>query len=614
MKTILIEPIVDDISNEYICYEGLDFLDNDIHYAGMKPLEELKIIADSMYECVCFNNYGFMKNKFDVHKLVRVEYPDFKLYVKKKLNQSKDKKNFRVKLISNWDTSKGTCDHWNSNSMGNYSWNDIETTWEDTDIDFYVIFNKPNDKDYYDPKRTIIFHMEPWCELDSQRWGVKTWGRWANPDPSEFLQVRTHRKYVNVGLSQLSTTFSEFKTKRIVKNKLMSSICSSKYFDPGHIKRIDFLKYIESQNDDIVKVDIYNTDNVHNFKNYKGPHKSGYKDEGILNYKYYFMAENNQEPNFITEKIWEPLLCESLCFYWGCPNITDYIDPRAFILLDLDDFPKSFKIIRDAILNNEWEKRVDVIRREKQKVLNYYGFFPTLERIIKHEFKFNYNPTDDEILYHKYFSFLIDEPLDNKNIIFIHSCNIGNVEILSKLCNIIITSGLIDKVEFVYINNIGLEINIDIPKFRVNNYSPNINLFEIPTINLINLFSKFNKNTNVLYLHTKGVSYNPLPNQIRDWTDLMLYFLLEKNDVCLELLNEYDTIGVNYLEKPHKHYSGNFWWAKSKYLSTLNEIHSGIKHDAEWWVLSKNPKYYEMHSSKDKVNHYMHEYPRENYI
>ena len=94
------------------------------------------------------------------------------------------------------------------------------------------------------------------------------------------------------------------------------------------------------------------------------------------------MGENNIEYNYISEKFWEPILSESLCFYYGAPNVSDYIDPLAFVQIDLNDFEKSFLIIKEAIENDLWSKRIDIIRKEKYKVLNYYNFFPTIERTI----------------------------------------------------------------------------------------------------------------------------------------------------------------------------------------------------------------------------------------
>ena len=49
-------------------------------------------------------------------------------------------------------------------------------------------------------------------------------------------------------------------TEYIIENygNIISTICSSKYFDPGHIKRIDFLKYIEKIDDPLIQIHIYN--------------------------------------------------------------------------------------------------------------------------------------------------------------------------------------------------------------------------------------------------------------------------------------------------------------------------------------------------------------------
>lgn len=320
------------------------------------------------------------------------------------------------------------------------------------------------------------------------------------------------------------------------------------------------------------------------------------------------MAENNEEFNFLTEKIWEPLLTESLCFYWGCPNISDYIDPCAYVQLDLYNFEKSFNIIKDSIKNNLWEKRLKIIQKEKQKVLNYYNFCPTVERII----------LDDYSIYFENFA----KQANLMNVCFIHSCTINYcTNMLDKLIERIILSGLMDYLDIIFIINIGnplINKFLSYKKIYIINYSRKIDLYEIPTINLIYKFSTYNPNINILYLHTKGISHHANTNtniNITDWTEMMLYFLVDKYTCCIDLLNKenYDTVGCNYQSKPHNHYSGNFWWAKSNYIIKLNKIITTIRHDAEWWILSNNQvKYNCIHNSN--INHYDNPYPKTNYI
>ena len=74
-----------------------------------------------------------------------------------------------------------------------------------------------------------------------------------------------------------------------------------------------------------------------------------------------------------------------------------------------------------------------------------------------------------------------------------------------------------------------------------------------------------------------------------------MYCLVNHSDSCLQLLlNNYDTIGCNYKEKGEnpQHYSGNFWWAKSSYLSRLDCTKFETKYDAEFQLMSENPKYF----------------------
>lgn len=361
---------------------GKDIIGNDLFHAGHKTPDEYFERAYFTPSCVAFNTLGFFKHSMGDFKVS----PYFKstdgVYVKKNTS-----KKIRVRMTGNYWTSRQLCEEWNNLTKGNYTWNNIQFTWETNNIDYYVIINKPCDNDYFDPARTIIFHMEPWCYNPSHNWGVKTWGEWAQPDESKFLQVRSHRNYYNNGFWQLKSTYTDLKNMTNIKkydHSIVSTICSSKYFDEGHIKRIDFLKFLEKKDDSVVSFHYYNHDNVFQFKNYMGCARPNIdKEVGIMKYKYYFMCENNAEHNFITEKLWEPILCHCLCFYWGCPNVSEYIDPRAFVQLDMDDFEKSFQIMKTAISEKWWEQRLPYIVEEKNKILEYYAFCPTVERIIQ---------------------------------------------------------------------------------------------------------------------------------------------------------------------------------------------------------------------------------------
>jgi hypothetical protein len=206
------------------------------------------------------------------------------------------------------------------------------------------------------------------------------------------------------------------------------------------------------------------------------------------------------------------------------------------------------------------------------------------------------------------------------NICFIHSCTLGNSgsKRLEYLINYLKNSKLYNILDKIYINNIGLNIKLEYldSKFEIFNYSENNNLFEIPTLNTILKYSKNSieyENCNILYLHNKGISYNEDYEQLNDWIDMMLYFLVDKYEVCLDKLLLHNVVGSNYMDEPYKHFSGNFWWATSKYLKNLSKFDETNvnKMDAEKWLFSNNPVYYEMHNSR--INQYENLYPKDKY-
>jgi GR25 family glycosyltransferase involved in LPS biosynthesis len=593
--------------NDWIFYKGLDSGGNDIKYVGKKSHTELMKDASLYENCIAFNTLGFLKSsiKFSLHTSPYFFNSDDGLYIKKSYTPvipsgtlsvpfktpsvaPLGTSSTRIKMMCNWCSSEDLCKEWLKMTRGFYKWNNLEITWLDSDIDYYIIINKPMVGENYEPEKTIVYHMEPWCNEDYQKWGVKTWGDWARPDPRKFFQVRTHDLFVNNVFWQLNLTYDEIKDTTMSDLKtydIVSSICSSKYFDPGHKKRIDFLKYLECKE---FPIHIYNEDNNIEFKSYKGKARPFVdKEKAIIPYKYYFMCENNAEHNFVTEKLWEPILCESLCFYWGCPNVNEIVDPLAFVQLDMNHFEGSYLIMKEAIEMNLWETRLPHIKAAKQKLLDQ-SFFPTLEKVLK-----------------------------PKIVCFIHSCHLpeSGTEKLDLVLDAVLK---IKELEIIFINNIGLKLdsrynNID-PRIVLYHSSDNHLEFELPTLRLLHQFSMNTPNTKILYVHSKGISYSKDDfryEPVLDWINYMLYFLCENSNKCIELLNCNDVAGCNYSESPFPHFSGNFWWATTKYLKSLDTSSLTNKMSAEWWLHTKNPtKSVLWNSEKD---HFHNKYRRDMY-
>jgi hypothetical protein len=195
--------------------------------------------------------------------------------------------------------------------------------------------------------------------------------------------------------------------------------------------------------------------------------------------------------------------------------------------------------------------------------------------------------------------------INTKKYCFIHSCTLvhGDTTALDCLVDKINASGLIDALDAVFINNIGIPIELkycnndaedatNASKYRLINHSENEKLYENPTLNMVKEFADQNKDSHVLYLHTKGVSCKRMHQGINDWTNMMLYFLVENYEDCFRALDgTHDTVGCNYNPAPTRHYSGNFWWAKTNYVATLPALDeaSPNKMSPEFWLFQNNP-------------------------
>jgi hypothetical protein len=141
------------------------------------------------------------------------------------------------------------------------------------------------------------------------------------------------------------------------------------------------------------------------------------------------------------------------------------------------------------------------------------------------------------------------------------------------------------------------------------------NGFEFLT--LINLYNYCRKNQNgfTLYFHTKGSS-REYSREITSWRECLEYFNIEKWKNCVDKLqNEtYDICGALYVDwfvfldyKFEHYYSGNFWWANNKYISTLPNLSKfcGERVNAELWI-GKNPHFWYNFYSEEVSNFYSH--------
>lgn len=281
-----------------------------------------------------------------------------------------DNKIIYIKPYTNWLTPEQAYNYF---SVFGTKYKNIQLTNDPKQANYFFVINYPLVPLPY-PSRTIVFHMEPSVAL-------KHWGDyWSNPPRADFLQVRDHQRYLNNLEWHLPISRDKFsaildKTNEEYKIYPISTVISNKAFDAGHIKRINFLRFIEARQG--LQVDIYGKCASLGFKNYRG--ELPYMDKGLAlwPYMYHLAVENNAERNYITEKVVDGIMAGCLVFYHGAPNIHE-IFGAAVISLQLGDFEHDYNLIMRAIEDKEREKRLPAIRRAQELILNQYSIYPTL--------------------------------------------------------------------------------------------------------------------------------------------------------------------------------------------------------------------------------------------
>jgi hypothetical protein len=222
-----------------------------------------KIIIDDMKE--------FNQNYLDAYKKI---YPDkncgymviheLEDLLKNINNQNKiiydfdtcicyENKATNIKLIGNfWDSQQQLIDEFNLMiPEKKYKYKNLKIIENDEfeKPDYYIILNKPKKDEYYIPSKTIVFQMEP----NENR---KGWESWENPDPNVFMKVFHHKNELNAVQWRFKTDYNNYKMNiECEKKNKCCILLSSKNWFKGHKKRIELLKYIETQNLDLV--DIY---------------------------------------------------------------------------------------------------------------------------------------------------------------------------------------------------------------------------------------------------------------------------------------------------------------------------------------------------------------------
>lgn len=254
-------------------------------------------------------------------------------------------------------------------------WGDYKFVIDDNlkECDFWIVFSDYKLKEETvkcNPKNVIFIPGE--CYSVSPKFAQKFLDQFGL-----IITVQRELKHKNIIFSHnanpwfIGKSFDELNSLVTPeKSKLISVISSDKEITVGHKKRREFVQRLKLYFGE--KIDVFGR-GIYDFED---------KWDVLANYKYSIAIENDFCEDWVTEKFFDCLYAHTLPLYYGCPNLESIVDKGSFIRIDIDDFEVSVKIIEEAIKNDEFEKRIEIIRNESKKSLCRDNFFPFMVGIM----------------------------------------------------------------------------------------------------------------------------------------------------------------------------------------------------------------------------------------
>lgn len=198
---------------------------------------------------------------------------------------------------------------------------------------------------------------------------------WALPHRNRIYSQPALQWFYGMGSEHLVSYDEMVANPPLEKTQIISTVCSTKQQTHTlHQKRYHFTQELKKR---IPELDIYG----------HGVRPMADKAESLDSYRYHVAIENFIGLHHWTEKLSDPFLGVTLPFYCGCPNASDYFPEESFMPIDINDVDGASEIIRKAMRDGEYEKRLPYIMEARRRVLEEYNIFAVLSRLIEERSK-----------------------------------------------------------------------------------------------------------------------------------------------------------------------------------------------------------------------------------
>ena len=261
--------------------------------------------------------------------------------------------------------------------------------WPDNDFfeldeenyEYLVVLGALNSKNFRyfrNPQKTIGFMLEPQWSENWQR-DLNKFCKFVVAQSKDMFSGNNIIEHPMFMFTESTDSHEFYRNNDFKKTRRMSIISSNYGHKYNYIKRHALFNALLETDLDI---DFYGRRWQLEDPRYKGAPYN--KSEAIVDYEYSIAIENSSFKNYLTEKFFDLVVCNTVPIYYGCPNVSEIYPSDSFIEIDFSGpIEQTVEQIKDIYNNDDYQKRKEHVLRAKDLYYTKYNIFNFLENMIR---------------------------------------------------------------------------------------------------------------------------------------------------------------------------------------------------------------------------------------
>jgi len=263
-------------------------------------------------------------------------------------------------------------------------WHELRATEDISIAEFAVIFDSDpyNEAASFPADRKIYMSREALDSKSIKRHSVREYRHFSFWNGTGYLPVKwsyTDLSPTGAGYSGIELNYLELSELRVPpKTKLICSTLSSKTLTRGHRIRLKFTKKFMAE---YPELDVYGSAPFANSSLLDNS-----KTKTLMPYAFQLAFDNQCHLNdFVGTQFTDSLLLWSKPIFWGSRDVFKFYPRNSFLWFDADKPKREIPRILEELCFERYVDSLSAIEEARDRVLNTYNLWPTLENILDAE-------------------------------------------------------------------------------------------------------------------------------------------------------------------------------------------------------------------------------------